>query len=335
MIGLPFNDRRCLGQITEVVAELVGAGDVVLAQLAEAHPTIEALTEWIRSLPQRDDLGDDDDGPRAEACDPPQRLRLPAPDPNCVERAALYIGVAELIDPHPVRQLATLDTPIGLHTFPVENGAPVILDPRVTAECLECGLASEAPGPMAITPREAIEWTAQLAEEGAAPVRNGPSRVRKARNAMQRLADTGVAPGADEIDAIGWVLALAERVAKKYGARAIAIVRSTAQAIADLADDAIARSRQERNADLARLMYRHHRSHGQPWVAGLARVAARVGTDVGAVALRTKLAMVGISPAMIDAVERELNREGLSLGPLAKPSPVFATFGDVLAKRAA
>ncbi len=243
--------------------------------------------------------------------------------------------MAELIDPRPVRQLATLDTPIGLHTFPVEDGAPVILDPRVTAECLECGLANEAPGPVAITPREAIEWTAQLAEEGAAPVRNGASRVRKARNAMHRLADTGAAPGADEIDAIGWALALAERVARKYGARAIAIVRSTAQAIADLASDAIVRSRQERNVDFARLLHGSHRRHGQPWVAGLARVAARVGTDVGAIALRAKLGMMGISPTMIDAVERELNREGLSLGPLAKPPQAFATFGGLGATRAA
>ena len=84
MIGLPFNDRRCLGQVTEVVAELVATGDVVLARLAEEHETIDALKDWIRSLPQRDDLGDDDDGPRVDACDPPQRLRLPAPNPNCL-----------------------------------------------------------------------------------------------------------------------------------------------------------------------------------------------------------------------------------------------------------
>ena len=40
MIGLPFNDRRCLGQITEVVAELVGTGDVVMTRLAEEHETL-------------------------------------------------------------------------------------------------------------------------------------------------------------------------------------------------------------------------------------------------------------------------------------------------------
>src|SRR5205823_15002192 len=94
---------------------------------------------WIRTLPQRDDDGDKKDGPKVEACEPPQRLRIPAEDPNCVERSALYIAVAELIDAAPTRQLATLDTPIGLHTFPIENGAPIILDPRVPRNCLDCG----------------------------------------------------------------------------------------------------------------------------------------------------------------------------------------------------
>ena len=42
--------------------------------------------------------------------------------------------------------------------------------------------------------RDAIEWTAQLAEAGAANLRNGPSRVRRARNAMMQLVDEGAAP---------------------------------------------------------------------------------------------------------------------------------------------
>ena len=49
------------------------------------------------------------DGPRAELCAPSQRVRLsPVPsDPNCVERAAIYVGVAELLEPDAVRQLKT------------------------------------------------------------------------------------------------------------------------------------------------------------------------------------------------------------------------------------
>ncbi len=327
MIGLPFNDRRCLGEITEVVAELVENRDELLMDIAEQHTSIDSLATWIRSLPQRDDTGEQGDGPKVDACEPPQRLRIPAPDPNCVERAALYVAVAELIEPQAVRQLATLDTPIGLHTFPVENGAPVILDPRLPRNAVAVGLALEQPGPVAIAPREAIEWTAQLAEVGAAPYRNGPTRVREARDAIWGLIDHGVAP-ADErtVDAIAWLLSLAERVARKYGSRVVAMVRSTAQAIADVADEALARAQRNIALEVGGMRF-----EPPEWLSGLARVAGRVGLDVGAVALRTKLATMGIGGDMIGLVEEELNREGLSLGPLAKP-PNLPSFGG---KRAA
>lgn len=60
----------------------------------------------------------------------------------------------------------------------------------------------------------------------------------------------------------------------------------------------------------------------------LARIAGRVGMDVGAVALRTKLASLGIGNDMFGLVEEELNREGLTLGELAKPRhlPTIANF---------
>lgn len=86
MIGVPFdnNDLMCLGAISEIVANLVEARDPLLVELAAQYPTTEALAAWIRSLPQRNDEADPNDGPRVEACLPPQRLRIPAPDPNCV-----------------------------------------------------------------------------------------------------------------------------------------------------------------------------------------------------------------------------------------------------------
>jgi hypothetical protein len=313
VISLPFNDRRCLGQITEVIAELVDHRDELLVQMANEHETTDALVAAIRALPQRDDIGEDGDGPKADACDPPQRIRIPAPDPNCVERAAWYIAEAELIDPGPMRQLATLDTPIGLHTFPVEDGVPVILDPRVHRNGLDVGLALEQPGPVAVAPREAIEWTAQLAEAGAAPYRNGPTRVRDARNAIRALVDHGVAP-ADEatVDGIAWLLMLAERVAQKYGRRVVAMVRTTAQAVADLADEALTRAARNIALEIGGM-----RLEPAPWLSGLARAAARVGADVGAVALRAELAKLGIDGDMIGLVEDELNRDGLSLRAVA------------------
>jgi hypothetical protein len=47
----------------------------------------------------RDDEGHPDDGPKVEACDPPQRFQVDNPHPNCFERTAIYIGAAETIDP--------------------------------------------------------------------------------------------------------------------------------------------------------------------------------------------------------------------------------------------
>jgi hypothetical protein len=310
MIGLPFNDGECLGAITELIAGLVQSRDEVLVQLAEQHPTTDALQGWIRSLPQRDDLGRPDDGPKVEACSPPQRLRIAPSEPNCLERAALFLGVAELIDPRPVRQLATLDTPFGLHTFPIENGAPVILDPRVPRNCLDCGVAFLAEGPIAIDPRRAIEWTTQLAESGAMTVRNGPSRVHLARNAIFRLVDRGIPPADEhEIDLMGWLLSLAEQAARRYGPRALAIVRSTAQAISNLADEAIARTSRNLSIEIGGQTFRP-----APWASALGRIAGRVGVRVGGVLLGDKLAALGIGKDVISVLARELAAEGVNLG---------------------
>ena len=328
MIGLPFNDLRCLGAVTEVVAELVRTRDPVIVELAEKYSTIEELVAWIRTLPQRDDDGEKEDGPKVDLCEPPQRLRIPAPDPNCVERSALFTAVAEIIDPRPIRQLATLDTEIGLHTFPLENGAPVILDPRVQRNGLDDGIELARQTPVPIEAMEALEWTAQLAEAGAAHVRNGPSRVRRARNAILELVEEGVAP-ADEgtIDLMAWFLALAESVARNYGSRAVAIVRSVAQGVADLADEALARA--QRNLALE---YGRTRFEAPRWVSALASVAGRVGLGVGSAALRAKMNALGIGPDIVGLVEQELNREGLTLGVLANP-PRLATFATVQTNR--
>jgi hypothetical protein len=324
VIGLPLNDLRCLGSITEVITELVDNRDEVLVQLAGEHPSTEAVASWIRGLPQRDDEGSRGDAPKVADCSPRQRLRLPAPDPNCVERASLYMALAELLDPTPARQLATIDTPIGLHTFPVENGVPVILDPRIQRNALDCGVAVFSEGPIELTPREAIEWTTQLAELVAASTRNGTNRVRRGRNAMVRLVDSGVPPtDPEEIDAIAWLISLAERVAKRYGRRALAIVRSTAQAIADLVDEALARASRNFALEIG-----GKRIAPAPWVSALARIAGRVGVDVGTVALRSKLADIGVTAPMLDVLEEELNREGFTLGALARPSR-FATFATL------
>jgi hypothetical protein len=348
VIGVPFdnNDLTCLGAVSEVVADLVARRDPLLVELAAQYPTTEALATWIRSLPQRDDEGIPADGPKVEACEPVQRLRIPAPNPNCLERSAVYIGVAELIDPWPVRQLATLDFDWGRHTFPIESGAPVVLDPRVTPADLARVLApassetssasdpssaASAHAPVAIEVTEALAYTAQLAEAGASAVRNGLHRARLARNAIRSLVETGTPPtDARTVDAMGWFFAQAEQVARRYGARALAIVRTTAQAIADLIDDVLARQQRNLSLELGGVSY------GIPsWVSALGSLVGRIGLDVGAVALAPKLAAMGITGTMLHLVEEELNADGLTLGPLARPGTSMASaLGALSSKRA-
>ena len=58
---------------------------------------------------------------------------------------------------------------------------------------------------------------------------------------------------------------------------------------------------------------------------GLARSPASAGASLGSVGvevLKSQLASVGISQHILSAFEKELNREGLSLGALGKPSPM-------------
>ena len=91
MLGRPHNDHECLDAITNEIAAKLASGELD-AEAAQFEDT-GALIADIRARPQRDDDGNPCDGPKVHACRPAQRLRLPAEDPNCVERAALYVAV--------------------------------------------------------------------------------------------------------------------------------------------------------------------------------------------------------------------------------------------------
>jgi hypothetical protein len=316
VIGLPFNDYQCLGTITELLADMVKNQDPSLVDIAKQHPTTTRLAAWIRTLPQRDDGGDPKDGPKVEACAPPQRLRLPAPDPNCVERAALYVAVAELIDPEPVRQLATIDTPAGLHTFPVEGGAPIVLDPRVQRNRLACGVAMTCAGPVAIDAHDAIDWSALLAADGAGTtnIRNGASRMRAARNAVIRLVDRGVVPAPSEVDAMALMFALAERAARQFGRRAIAMVRTVAHAVSDVLDEVLARTQRNLSLEIGGTTYAT-----PSWLDPIVSTAAQVGLQLGVNELAP-----GIGPMALGLTEQDLNHDGMTLGPLAPRSRPIA-----------
>ena len=404
MIANPHNDRECLGAITEQVAALVESRDPALVEIADQHEDPEALAVWIRTLPQRDDDGRPCDGPKVDACRPPQRLRIPADDPNCVERSALYIAAAELLDDAPVRRLATVETPGGLHTFPTEDGAPVILDPTHSRNALRSGLSDTATrrlrlerligtdetrgvrgdlgraraskaagyttwvdgkpideaiatyeralasfqerlaelprdasrrtrnaGPVALTPSEAVEWIGELAAGPAARLPDGPRRARNGHRALRAVL-VGQALCIADVRDVGFVLALADREAVQYGPAGRRIVRTTAHAV-DKLDQVTARRWMDaqaatRNAPSLQLG-RYRVAPNMPLLTSLGRVGGRLGMKVGIEALRVKLATLGVTPPVLTSIEREMNKEGLSLGALAAPPPMLGSLGSL------
>ena len=350
MIGLPFgtNDTTCLTAASEQAADLVGRRDPLLVEYAQQFRTTQQAYEHIRSLPQRDDEGAPDDGPKLEACEPVQRLRVPAPNPNCFERAILGMILGELLDPHPVRQLATLEFSWGRHTILLENGYPIVLDPRVSADEIEngvaAGLASNVPEQLepepepvvidepeperptrrakkrnriAVDVHDALEYTTHLGEEATRDQRNGPHRAWLARNAIRSLLETRTPPtDAHTADALHWFFKQAEDVARTYGRRALTIVQTTAAAIWDLIDDVLAQQEKHEPRNFSFDIGGSHYSVPN-WVSDAAGVVGKIGLDIGAAYARPYLLAAGVTNEMLNLVEQELNAEGYSLGPLA------------------
>ena len=121
MIAAPINDVECLGQLTGMAREL---SRTTLARLvAQRLGSREAVIRWIQARPQTDDDGRE--AVRVITCDVPQRVRLFADDPNCVERATDAMILFEALElagaaPKATRALATVDKPLR-HTGLVEQ----------------------------------------------------------------------------------------------------------------------------------------------------------------------------------------------------------------------
>jgi len=339
MIAEPYNDATCLTAITRVIASLVDERDPHLVELAMRYPTTDALAAWIHSLPQRDDKGDPQDGPTVRACTPHQRLRIPADDPNCVERAALYVAVGELIDPSPVRCLRTESTPVGLHTFPMENDEPVTLDPRVTRNALRGAVCvAEAPdddddddaaSAVAIPIAQAIEWIAELATERAAEADDGAAMTERARIAMHAAAHRVPLPPR-AIREVAVTLALAERAARAYGAEGVAIVRRTTEVLTARTVGATARTMRNLSLRIGGYTIRPDWSK----IAKVGLAVGRVGERAGWMALRSYLGALGVHPTMLAEVERELGAQGVALGARAtEPNPAPDTSAGAAAHR--
>jgi hypothetical protein len=333
MIAAPLNDAECLGRLTELTRELVN--DPAVIELAERFSNTDELVAWIRALPQRDDLGDPHDGPRVDACEPPQRLRVLPDDPNCFERGPTYIAVAERLDPRPTRRLATVDLPVGRHTFPLEDGVPVVLDPRVRRNSIRGAMfranrRRNGAATLALSPEEAIDWIAGVAVEPAEAFADGPQRVRRGHLVM-RGALRGRAICMGELADVAFTLALAKREAPLYGEAGLQIVESTARAVDRL--DQLAASAwasaptcgAARNAGLELRIGNTTIAPDWNRLGALGRIGARLGTDVAVTALQTKLATMGITPPVLNTIEGELNQEGYTLGPVAKPPPILGS----------
>ncbi len=317
MIGAPINDRTCMGSISDVLRGRVAGGDTELQAIAAQHTTTESLANWIRTLPQRDDLGDMEDGPRVKACRPSQRLRVPATNPNCVERAALYVAVAELIDPVPLRQLATVDTPAGLHTIPVEEGVVIDLNPTAVRNCVDCGMVPVHVAPVAISPHEALDTLIALAEEGAPEVRNGLGQVQTGKVVINRLVAEGKPPTTkEEVDATALVLALAQNVAERYGERMLTVMQATARAVADLCKELLLRKQRNWSIGIG-----GYRLRPAKWLSSVGESVARIGVGFGLPIAEAQLLSMGVPPSLLGGVIRELRAAGIDLPEPSAASP--------------
>lgn len=329
MITDPVNDVACLSKITDRTIDASERDDV--RNLAARFASCRELATWIRTLPQRNDDGNPYDGPRV-TCDVSQRLRIPADDPNCVERSALYLATAELIDPRPLRQLATIDTPIGRHTFPVENDTPVRLDPRVPRNALHAGLfRMSEPDAWDPSARETLQWIGRIAAEPAARYSGGRTRVRNARRAFYDLV-RGTPLRRNSVDDMGFALALAEHAAQSFGVRGLERVKLGSMAVRYALRNAT-RPSEPRNLSISIGGLRL----GIPTpdfapLSTIAHAGARIGTRIGGAAIRVALNQVGINDTMIRQVEKELKREGMSRGVAAAP-PIPGTLEAMAASK--
>lgn len=300
MIVAPLNDRACLDKLTDLAADGVHRESV--QKLATRFATTKQLVQALRMRPQREDAGNPMDGPKV-TCDVPQRARMNPDDPNCFERTLTYVAAAELIDPRPIRQMATVEIPgIGRHTFPLEDGRPVILDPLVSRNMLNAGLylirqaqgAAEEP----LTPEELIDWVAGLADDEAGRYRNGRARMRSALGAIDALlAGETVSPTATRD--LFWALGTAGRAAPMFGQRGVDGVKLVQATLAQLL---------RRNFSIRFGKYKlapSWKALGETLLFG-AGAATRVGKAAVPIAAKALAAKYGIPPEVADAVVAEL-----------------------------
>lgn len=177
--------------------------------------------------------------------------------------------------------------------------------------------------PMVLTPTQAIDWIADLARARVDSMPKMLRHVNRGHRAM-RAALLMLPICIGDAPAVALVLALAEREARDYGIPAVKVVHSTARAL-----DSIDRLAAERSSTTTRNFNPLALALGvlndkdlQSWLGAVTRVGGRILGGAGVEVLKSQLASVGVSQPILSAFEKELNREGLTLGALSKPSPM-------------
>jgi hypothetical protein len=179
---------------------------------------------------------------------------------------------------------------------------------------------------LALTPAQAIDHVAELAMPGSVRFPGGMRRVENGQRVMHGVLAGRPIVVADARD-VAFVLALAERAARSGGLADLKIVHSTARALDALDQRAAQRATAPRNNPWAMFALNALASNKdlQNLLGALTKVGGRIAAGAGIEAAKLKLHSAGVSPPMITAVEKELNREGLTLGALARPSPMVGS----------
>ncbi len=172
---------------------------------------------------------------------------------------------------------------------------------------------------VAFTPNQAVDWIATIASEPARRFMNGRARVRNGHRCLCAVLDGRPVRPEDARDVV-FVLALAEREARMFGTPGRTIVETTARAVDRLDRDAVGR-RNKVELQLGKL----HVRPDMRVLSALARVGGRLGYQAGIAALREKVAGFGVTAPLLSEFEHQLNREGLTLGPLATPPPMWGS----------
>jgi hypothetical protein len=184
-----------------------------------------------------------------------------------------------------------------------------------------------------LAPAELVRWIAEIAAEPAARFDRGGARIDNARRAV-RVLMTGRPLCVADVGDVAFMLALADRESRGWGPTGPRLVATAAHAIDRLDQDAAARWQARtapppapepaRNAPELAIGGSRIRPDTVR-LGALGRAGGRLGYAVGLEALRFKLAALGLAPPVLSVIERALQREGLTLGPLAKPPAILGS----------